>query len=137
LYDNYDEDLNYYRELLINHISKRMICTNPDLIVDRGSKREYCAGSIALVFEKLGGQVTYFGKPHPEVYTQSIETTQKKIIAIGDNLRTDVKGANNMNYDSLFITNGIHNKEFKKEGIENILKKYEVKIKYYQRELKW
>ena len=137
LYDNHDEDLNYYKEFLVNHISKKMICTNPDLVVDRGTKREYCAGSIALVFEKLGGKVAYFGKPHPEVYTQSTNTTEKKIIAIGDNLRTDIKGANNMNYDSLFITDGIHNKEVKKEGVESILKKYGVKISYYQKELKW
>ena len=40
-----------------------MVCTNPDLIVDRGEVREYCAGSIAKVFEKIGGNVKYFGKP--------------------------------------------------------------------------
>ena len=137
LYDNYVQDLNYYKHLLIKHISKKMICTNPDLIVDRGNKREYCAGSVAMVFEKIGGQVTYFGKPHPEVYNQSIKTTGKKIIAIGDNLRTDIKGAINMNYDSLFITGGIHNKEIKYEGIENVLKKYEVKTTYYQSALQW
>ena len=137
LYDDYDKDLNYYKELLINSTSKKMICTNPDLIVYRGKKREYCAGSIAMVFEKLGGQVVYFGKPHPEVYNQSLEENKKKIIAIGDNLRTDIKGAINMNYDSLFITGGIHKKEIQNEGIENVLKKYDVKTTYYQSVLKW
>ena len=114
-----------------------MICTNPDLIVDRGNKREYCAGSIAMIFERLGGKVIYFGKPHPEVYNQSTQTENKRIIAIGDNLSTDIKGAINMNYDSLFITGGIHNKEIEKEGMENVLKKYEVKTNYYQSVLKW
>ena len=114
-----------------------MICTNPDLIVDRGEKREYCAGSVAMVFENLGGQVVYFGKPHPEVYKQSIERDEKKIIAIGDNLRTDIRGANNMNYDSLFITGGIHKNEIQNEGINNVLKKYDVKTTYYQSALKW
>ena len=42
-----------------------MICTNPDLIVDRGNVREYCAGSIAKIFEEIGGKVEYFGKPYP------------------------------------------------------------------------
>ena len=135
--DSYDEDLNYYKNLLVNHVSKKMICTNPDLIVDRGSKREYCAGTVAMIFEKLGGQVTYFGKPYPEVYNQSIETHGKRVIAIGDNLRTDIKGAINMNYDSLFITGGVHNEEIKNEGIESLLKKYNVKTKYFQQELKW
>ena len=137
LYDNYNQDLNYYKELLKNFISKKMICTNPDLIVDRGNKREYCAGSIAMIFERLGGKVIYFGKPHPEVYNQSTQTENKRIIAIGDNLSTDIKGAINMNYDSLFITGGIHNKEIEKEGMENVLKKYEVKTNYYQSALKW
>ena len=90
-----------------------------------------------MVFEKLGGQVVYFGKPHPEVYNQSIETNKKNIIAIGDNLRTDIRGAANMNYDSLFITGGIHNKEIQNEGIESVLKKYDVKTTYYQSALKW
>tara|TARA_B100000029_G_scaffold339901_1_gene332072 strand:+ start:131 stop:949 length:819 start_codon:yes stop_codon:yes gene_type:complete len=137
LFDDHDQDLSYYKDLLLNHISKKMICTNPDLIVDRGSKREYCAGSVATVFEKLGGNVIYFGKPHPEVYNQSIETSNKRIIAIGDNLRTDIKGAINMNYDSLFITGGIHNEEIRNEGISNVLKKYDVKTTYYQSRLKW
>ena len=48
-----------------------MICTNPDLIVDRGDVREFCAGSLAKIFEKLGGEVKYFGKPHPEIYKKA------------------------------------------------------------------
>jgi HAD superfamily hydrolase (TIGR01459 family) len=114
-----------------------MICTNPDLIVDRGEKREYCAGSVAMVFEKLGGKVVYFGKPYPEVYNQSIESSKRKIIAIGDNLNTDIKGAINMNYDSLIITEGIHKEEIKKEGIERVLKNYNTIATFSQSELKW
>ena len=65
-----------------------MICTNPDLIVDRGNKRELCAGSVAMVFEKMGGEVIYFGKPYPEVYNQSIDNIKiKKYLSIGDNLQ--------------------------------------------------
>ena len=137
LYDQHDQDLNFYKELLINSISKKMICTNPDLIVDRGKKREYCAGSVAMTFEKLGGEVIYFGKPYPEVYNQATNNNKKKTIAIGDNLRTDIKGANNMNYDSLVITGGIHKKEFEKEGIEKVLKNYNVKATFSQSILKW
>ena len=111
LYDDHDQELNYYKELFANSISKKMICTNPDLIVDRGEKREYCAGSVAMVFEKLGGKVVYFGKPYPEVYNQSTTNNNKKVIAIGDNLNTDIKGAINMNYDSLIITDGVHKEE--------------------------
>jgi len=73
LFDDHDQDLNYYKNLLEKHINKKMICTNPDLIVDRGNKRELCAGSVAMIFEKMGGEVVYFGKPYAEVYNQSID----------------------------------------------------------------
>ena len=137
LFENQDKDLNYYKELFKDHINKKMICTNPDLIVDRGSKRELCAGSVALVFEKMGGEVIYFGKPFPEVYNQSINNRGKKILSIGDNLNTDIKGANLLNYDSLIVSNGVHKNEIKKDGIELVAKKYGVIINFIQTELKW
>ena len=137
LFDEYDEDLIYYKNLFENHINKKMICTNPDLIVDRGNKRELCAGSVAIVFEKMGGEVVYFGKPHPEVYNQSIDNTNKKILSIGDNLNTDIKGANLLNYDSLLISNGIHKDEIKDKGIQQVSKEYETIINFIQSDLKW
>ena len=115
LFDDHDKDLKFYKDLLEKHITKKMICTNPDLIVDRGEVRELCAGSVAMVFEKMGGEVVYFGKPHPEVYNQSIDNRNKKILAIGDNLNTDIRGANLLNYDSLLISNGIHKDEIKND----------------------
>jgi len=137
LFDNFDRDLTYYKELLTDHLNKKMICTNPDLIVDRGNVRELCAGSVAMVFEKMGGQVVYFGKPHPEVYNQSIDNNKKKILAIGDNLNTDIRGANLLNYDCLLISNGIHKDEIKNKGIEKIAKEYEVIVNFIQSDLEW
>ena len=137
LFDNHDEDLKYYKDLFEKSLEKKMICTNPDLIVDRGSRRELCAGSVAMVFEKMGGQVIYFGKPYPEVYNQSIDNKNKKILSIGDNLNTDIKGANLLNFDSLIISNGIHKNEIKEKGIEKISKSYETICNYIQSELKW
>ena len=137
LFDTYDKNLNYYKELLEKHINKKMICTNPDLIVDRGNIRELCAGSVAMIFEKMGGEVIYFGKPYSEVYNQSIDNSNKKILSIGDNLNTDIKGANLLNYDSLLISNGVHKNEIDNLGIEKISKQYEVIINYLQSDLKW
>ena len=56
LFEKYDEDLNYYKDLFEKNINKQMVCTNPDLIVDKGNKRELCAGSVAMVFEKMGAK---------------------------------------------------------------------------------
>jgi HAD superfamily hydrolase (TIGR01459 family) len=137
LFEEQGEDLNHYKELFKEHINKKMICTNPDLIVDRGDKRELCAGSVALVFEEMGGEVIYFGKPYPEVYNQSINNKKKKVLSIGDNLNTDIKGANLLNYDSLLISNGVHKNEIKKEGIDIVSKRYEVIVNFIQSELKW
>ena len=137
LFEEFDNNLNYYKDLFKENIEKKMICTNPDLIVDRGNKRELCAGSVAMVFEKMGGKVIHFGKPYPEVYNLSVNNKDKKILSIGDNLNTDIKGANLLNYDSLIISNGIHKNEIKEKGIEATAKSYETICNYIQSDLKW
>ena len=137
LFEDHEDDLNFYKKLLLNHISKKMICTNPDLIVDRGDEREYCAGSVAKSFEEIKGKVIYFGKPHPPVYNLSINVKNKKVLCIGDNLNTDIKGANIQNFDSLLITSGVHRKEIAEKELNQVLKKYNVKVDYTQRILKW
>ena len=137
LFDEHDKELSFYKNLLKNQIEKIMICTNPDLIVDRGEKRELCAGSIAKVFEELGGKVEYFGKPYSKVYNQAAKVKNKKVICIGDNLNTDIKGANIQNFDNLLITDGVHKKEIQKEKLENVLLNYNAKINYFQSQLIW
>ena len=136
LFDEYDKNLEYYKKLFKDNFSKNMICTNPDLIVDRGEEREFCAGTIAKLFEDIGGEVNYFGKPYPLVYNLSTNIKNKKILCIGDNLNTDIKGANNQNFTSLLISNGIHKKEVK-NNFEKLVKIYDVKIDYIQSSLKW
>ena len=77
LFEGYEEDLKYYKELFKNVIDKKMICTNPDLIVDKGNTREYCAGTVAKLFEQINGKVIYFGKPYPPVYNLSAKISNK------------------------------------------------------------
>jgi HAD superfamily hydrolase (TIGR01459 family) len=139
LFDSEINSLDYYKNLLKKFTKLKMICTNPDLMVHRGSSTEYCAGSIALIFEKLGGKVIYFGKPYPEIYNFCVKKNEN-ILAIGDNIRTDIKGANRMNFDALLITNGIHKDEFinlSKESYDKILIKYKAQTNYYQENLTW
>jgi len=137
LFEDHENDLNYYKKLFSNHISKKMICTNPDLIVDRGEKREFCAGSVAKSFEEIKGEVMYFGKPHPPVYNLSTNVLNKRVLCIGDNLNTDIKGANIQNFDSLLVTNGIHRHEILKIELNEVLKKYQVNVDYTQKNFKW
>ncbi len=137
LFDEHEDDLDFYVNFLKKSISKKLICTNPDLTVHRGKKEEYCAGSIAKVFESIGGSVVYFGKPYKEIYQMCLNGNEKAL-AIGDNLRTDIKGANNVKIDSIFISSGVHRNEFNNEKeLKKLLDKHKVKANYFQPELKW
>tara|TARA_Y100000590_G_scaffold460057_1_gene618536 strand:- start:788 stop:1606 length:819 start_codon:yes stop_codon:yes gene_type:complete len=139
LYDQKKDSLKYYESLLKNYTNLKMVCTNPDLIVHRGSEIEYCAGSVASRFENLGGKVVYYGKPYPEIY-ELCKKGKENILAIGDNIRTDIKGANKMKFDSLLITRGIHENEFinlSREKYDKVVKKYESRTNYYQERLTW
>ena len=137
LFDNHENDLEYYKKLLEKHISKKLVCTNPDLTVHRGVIEELCAGSVAKIFEELGGKVVYFGKPHKEIYNMCFNSDEK-VLAIGDNLRTDIKGANNLNIDCIFITDGVHRDEHNNNSeLNNLMKKYNVNANFFQKELKW
>src|SRR5690606_22834875 len=89
-----------------------MLCLNPDLEVIKMSGERYpCAGAIAKEYEKLGGNVQWFGKPHAMVYEYAhklIDNINKKdILAVGDSLETDIPGAENFGVDSILVTDGI------------------------------
>ena len=132
-----ETDLDYHKNFLKNFISKKLICTNPDLIVHKGEAVEYCAGTIAKLFDSIGGESVYFGKPYKEIYAMCFRSNEKTI-AIGDNLNTDIRGANNMKIDSIFISNGVHRSEFKNENELKILSsQYKVEASYYQPQLTW
>ena len=91
-----------------------MLCANPDLIVDLGETRLYCAGALAAEYERMGGKAMYFGKPHPPIYDLARRKLadltgdeDHRILAIGDGPETDVRGAQGEGIDALFVTGGI------------------------------
>jgi HAD superfamily hydrolase (TIGR01459 family) len=92
-----------------------MVCANPDLVVMHQGKRMFCAGALAQRYEALGGRVRWHGKPFLPVYTACFGlldiADRRRILAVGDSLRTDIAGANNAGIDSLFVTSGIHGEE--------------------------
>jgi len=137
LIDEQETNLSYYKNLFKNYLSKKFVCTNPDLTVHKGNQEEYCAGKIAQIFESLGGEVVYFGKPYKEIYRMCFKENEK-VIAIGDNLNTDIKGANNIKIDSIFISNGVHRNEFRSEDeLSELALKYKVNINFFQEQLTW
>ena len=106
-----------YDALLIEALGRNlpMVCANPDLEVIRGARREICAGTTALSYERLGGEVRYHGKPHPEIYETCFAMiglpARARIAAIGDSLRTDIAGAQAAGIDGIFITGGLQGEE--------------------------
>ena len=97
----------------------KLLCANPDIIVDRGDKREWCAGAVAQAYSEMGGTSLYFGKPHAPIYDlarrrlSAIRSNipDDRILAIGDGITTDIQGAIGEGIDSLFITGGLAAKE--------------------------
>jgi ribonucleotide monophosphatase NagD (HAD superfamily) len=87
--------------------------------------------------KKWGAKSHTLANHIPEVYNQSIDNKNKKVLCIGDNLNTDIKGANLLNYDSLLISNGVHKKEIENNGLDVVSKNYEAICNFTQSELKW
>ena len=115
-FDPSRDQLSDYENTLRAGIDKNLtlLCANPDMVVDVGEKREMCAGSLASMYEKMGGKVIYFGKPHNNIYQEvysflnkSDRPRTRSILCIGDGLNTDIRGANNEKLDSLLVVGGL------------------------------
>lgn len=116
-----------YRAMMEQALSRKLtfICANPDIVVERGDRLLTCAGAIAELYRGMGGDVIFYGKPHRPIYERALElaaakrgasTPPDRILAIGDSVRTDLSGANDMGFDCLFVTRGIHSADFKNVG---------------------
>jgi HAD superfamily hydrolase (TIGR01459 family) len=112
-----------YRDLLGQMLARNlfMVCGNPDVVVERGEHLLYCAGAIADLYARLGGEVLYAGKPYAPIYDLALKLARrvrgkdvdhKRVLAIGDSVRTDFTGAASYGIDCLFVTAGIHSAEF-------------------------
>ncbi len=91
-----------------------MLCANPDIVVDMGEQRIYCAGALAALYEDMGGRTFYSGKPHPPIYDMARRRLaalggprDPNLLAIGDGINTDVAGARGEDIDVLFVTGGL------------------------------
>jgi ribonucleotide monophosphatase NagD (HAD superfamily) len=94
-----------------------MICSNPDIVVERGHRLVWCAGALAERYRELGGQTLIIGKPFPAIYEAALAgihpaQPKSRVLALGDGLRTDVRGAVENGIDVVFITGGIHAADF-------------------------
>jgi len=120
--DDDSETPHDYRARLETMLARKlfMVCGNPDVVVERGDRLVYCAGSIADLYATMGGEVLYAGKPYRPIYEMALAKAEalagrkpvlKRVLAVGDSVRTDLKGARTIGVDFLFVTSGIHAEE--------------------------
>lgn len=110
-----------YRSRFLDALRRglKLLCANPDVVVDFGDTRQWCAGALAELYAKMGGESLYFGKPHSPIYDLARRrlaalgrpAPDERILAIGDGPRTDVLGAENEGIDAIFVTGGIAREE--------------------------
>ena len=128
-YDDETESPEDYRGMMLKARERKLtlVCANPDIVVERGDRLIYCAGAIAELYRELGGEVIFYGKPHRPIYERAIALAgerqghpidRKRVLAIGDSVRTDVAGARGFGIDCLFVTRGIHSEQF--EGLDQL-----------------
>ncbi|MFN4159822.1 MAG: TIGR01459 family HAD-type hydrolase [Gemmobacter sp.] len=103
------------RFLMAKTMGLKLLCANPDLVVDYGDKRIYCAGALAALYDQMGGTSLYFGKPHPPIYDIARRRlsafgdglSDAEVLCVGDGIATDVQGGIAEGLDTLFITGGL------------------------------
>jgi HAD superfamily hydrolase (TIGR01459 family) len=132
LFDDATETPENYRELLaaMRARSLFMVCANPDIVVERGDTLLYCAGALTDAYVELGGEALYCGKPHAPIYEVALGKAtacrggevppRSRVLAIGDSIRTDLKGAASFGVDCLFVISGIHAEEFGGRGAPDL-----------------
>ena len=115
LFDDLTETPEDYRArfLLAKTRGLKLLCANPDIVVDMGDQRIYCAGALAQLYTEMGGESLYFGKPHPPIYDlarrrlSDLGTDNPRLLAIGDGIRTDVEGGLGEGIDTIFVSGGL------------------------------
>ncbi len=117
LHDDMTETPEDYADLLREGQLRglRMLCANPDITVDVGDKRIYCAGALAQAYEALGGEAVTLGKPRPPIYDAARrmleeigrEAEDDRILCVGDGIHTDIAGGVAESLDTLFVTGGL------------------------------
>ncbi|WP_104664877.1 TIGR01459 family HAD-type hydrolase [Ensifer adhaerens] len=125
-YDDETETPEHYRATLTGLARRKIpfICANPDLVVERGHRLIPCAGAIAKLYEELGGEARIAGKPYIAIYRAALGEAKAargaidltRVIAVGDGMPTDVKGAQDAGLDLLYISAGIHAQEYMNES---------------------
>ncbi len=131
LFDDRTEQPEQYRPMLEQLAARRLpfVCANPDLVVKHGEHILPCAGALAAIYEELGGEVIMAGKPFAPIYEEALRkagaaagrtVTKREILAIGDGIGTDMKGAANFGIAAVFVAGGISEGALDEHGVDEL-----------------
>jgi HAD superfamily hydrolase (TIGR01459 family) len=123
LFDDEVEKPSDYAELLRRLRARDLpfICANPDIVVERGERMIWCAGALARDYAQLGGRTLIAGKPYAPIYDVAMKEVagllgrpveRSQVLAIGDGMMTDIKGAADNGFDVLYVSGGIHARDY-------------------------
>ena len=146
LFEDDHETPDDYHDLLSDALARDLpiVCANPDIRVKRGDKMIYCGGALAQKYEQMGGKVIYAGKPHKPIYRLSRAwmdealgyiPSNERILAIGDNIHTDLLGAQNEGFDCLFIGDGLDIGN--SAAVFDVIRSHGISAKYAMGQLRW
>ncbi|MRG56252.1 TIGR01459 family HAD-type hydrolase [Phyllobacterium sp. SYP-B3895] len=132
-FDDDTETPEDYADMLVRFRSRNLpfICANPDIVVERGDRLIWCAGALARDYGQLGGRTLIAGKPHRPIYAAAVAAAEdvrgtpvelSRVLAIGDGMLTDIKGADLFGIDALYISGGIHAGDYVMGGVHDLEK---------------
>lgn len=143
LFDDDNEGPDDYRPMLERFRARNLpfLCANPDIVVQRGDRLVYCAGALARLYESLGGETVYYGKPHRPAFDRARLLAQAKspasrVIVIGDGIETDIGGAQAAGLDALFIAGGIHADD-DEDSLARLFQRHGIRAIAAMRTLRW
>ncbi len=150
LVDDQTETPDQYRPLLVTAAARAlpMVCANPDIVVNWGGRTVYCAGALAEIYAGLGGEVIFGGKPHRPIYDLAMAALEaraggviakSRVLAVGDGIMTDIRGANAFGIDALFIAGagGVHDGPMAADDLQRTLDAAGVRCVGAMETLRW
>jgi len=132
-FDDETETPEDYADMLERFRSRNLpfICANPDIVVERGDRLIWCAGALARDYGQRGGRTLIAGKPHRPIYEAAVAAAEAvrgapvdraRVLAIGDGMLTDLKGADLFGIGALYISGGIHAGDYVMDGEHDLEK---------------
>lgn len=100
---------------VLNDAARRrlpLLCANPDLTMIGAGGLLPGPGTLARLYESLGGTVHYVGKPYRPIFAAALRILggppPARVLVVGDSIDHDIRGGNDMGMLTALIASGVH-----------------------------